>query len=78
MAISESPSGWKTATTKKFAAGAEMNCKLELDVDARTAKLTINGVEMKCAFSETMTGVNYIGFGVKGATTLFTEPVIHD
>ena len=45
-------------------------------MDARKLTLTINGVTTTQAFSESVTGVDHIGFAVKGAKTLFTEPVI--
>ena len=35
-----------------------------------------DGSELEIAFSESVTSINYIGFGVHHAGTLFTEPVI--
>ncbi|SMP63301.1 hypothetical protein SAMN06265222_10844 [Neorhodopirellula lusitana] len=52
----------------------ELRCRLEVNLDTRTAKLKINGVKMETAFTESITSVNYIGFGVQGAETVFSEP----
>ncbi|TWU40536.1 hypothetical protein [Novipirellula artificiosorum] len=54
----------------------ELDCTAVIDLDARSLKLTVNGVEMESNFSESVTSINYIGFGVQNAETLFTEPVI--
>ena len=50
-----------------------MVCRIELDMDARTVKLTINGVSQKRDFTESVNAINYIGFGVYKAASLFTE-----
>ena len=76
LSIFESIGGYKRDVQKPFRAGAEMNCKLVLDLDARTAELTINGVTQKSAFTESVTSINYIGFGVRSAQTMFTEPKV--
>lgn len=62
---------------KTFSAGRELICRLVIDMDARTLQLNINGVDMEHAFSEVVTSINYIGFGVRNAKTLFTEPEIN-
>jgi len=56
----------------------ELTCKLQLDMDARTLKLTVNGTELQMAFSESVTSVDYMGFAVQNAETLFSEPEIKD
>ena len=50
-----------------------IDCSLSLDMDGRKATLKINGHEMSMAFSETLTSISYIGFGVKHTETLFSE-----
>ena len=52
----------------------ELSCKLTVDLDARIALLTINGKKLELAFSETVTSINYIDFGVQKVDTLFTKP----
>ena len=37
---------------------------------------TVNGIDLKSSFSESVTNINYVGFGVQNAETLFTEPAI--
>jgi hypothetical protein len=74
LAIFEGISQFRKATLKPFQPGMEMNCQLDLDLDSRKATLTINGVSEQRSISESVTGLNYIGFGVRGASTLFTEP----
>jgi len=76
MTVFEGVGGWKSGPKAKFTPDAEMKCRLDLNMDTRTMKLTINGVTTKSTFTETVTGINYIGFGVKGAETLFTEPIV--
>ena len=76
MAIFEAVTRHKMDTQKRFQPGAEMICKLALDMDARTGSLTINGVTLNSSFTETVTSINYIGFGVRGAQTQFSEPEI--
>ena len=60
----------------QFDSGKEMNCKLVLDMDKRTAELRINGVSNKTVFTESVTSINSIGFAVRGAKTLFTVPEV--
>ncbi len=76
ITLLESKGDWSGGLKKKFEPGEELHCKMELDMDARTVLLTINGVKLDIAFSESMTTVDYIGFGVKNAETLFSEPKI--
>ncbi len=76
LSIFESIGAYKRDAQKRFVPGAEVNCTLVLDMDARTAELTLNGVTLKSAFTESVTSINYIGFGVRGAQTQFTEPNI--
>lgn len=52
---------------------ARKKCQLKIDLDKRSAELTINGVKSEILFSESMTGISYVGFAVKGAKTDFTE-----
>lgn len=54
----------------------QLDCRVVIDMDARTVKLSVNGVELESAFSESITSIGYIGFGVQNAETLFAEPVI--
>ena len=67
---------WRDGNIVRYKPGKELKCKLVVDMDARTAKLTVNGAMTKMDFSESVTGINYIGFGVQGAKTLFSEPTI--
>lgn len=76
LSVFEGVDRFKQDAQKGFQPGAEMDCKLVLDLDARTAELTVNGVSVKRAFTESVTSLNYIGFGVRDATTLFSEPEI--
>lgn len=76
MTIYEGVAQYANGEQKPFDPGAEMKCRLEIDMDARTVELTINGVMHKHAFTESVTGVNHIGFGVYNTDTLFTEPQI--
>lgn len=46
------------------------------DMDARRSELTINVITLKQSFIESVTSTNYIGFGVRGAQTQFTEPKV--
>jgi hypothetical protein len=62
--------------TKPCRCDGELECRLVVDMDARTAKLNVNGVEMELDFSESITSIGYIGFGVQNAETLFAEPEI--
>ncbi len=73
LSMFEGISRQREDTQKGIEPGEEMVCKIELDMDARTIKLTINGVSQKHDFTESVTGINYIGFGVRKAVTLFTE-----
>ena len=61
-------------TQKPFKNGKEMNG--QLDLDTRTATLTVNDVTRMLVLSASVTGINSIDFGFCGATTLFTEPEI--
>ena len=47
-----------------------------VDPSFRSVKLTVNGVELESAFSESVTSIHYPGLGVQNAETLFTEPEI--
>jgi hypothetical protein len=76
ISLFESIGAYKRDAQKRFNPGAEMICKLVLDMDARTAELTINGTTLKQAFTESVTSINYIGFGVRGAQTQFSEPKV--
>lgn len=76
LSIFEGLSRNDEVTQEGIGPGDEMVCKIELDIDARTIKATINGVSQERAFSESVTSVNYIGFGVQNAITLFTKPEI--
>ena len=76
ISIFEGVSQYKKDTQKPFSPRIEMDCRLELDMDGRKVKLTINGAVLESAFTESLTSVGYIGFGVRGATSLFSKPVI--
>ena len=74
MTLFENTSSWANARSKACPAGKELDCSLVVNLDLRTAKLTVNGESFELAFSETFTSINYIGFGVHNADTLFTTP----
>lgn len=76
ITLFENTSSWGSNLSKVCPTTGEINCRLEVDLDLRTAKLTVNGEMLETAFSESFTSVNYIGFGVHKASTLFTKPVI--
>jgi len=76
ITVFENTGEWGKDPTVHCKVAGELACKLEIDMDARKAKLTVNGVEQQIAFSESVTSINYIGFGVHHAETLFSEPVI--
>ena len=76
VTVFEGLGGHQSVPKKKFKPGKEMICKLVLDLDKRSADLTINGVSSKILFSESMTSVSYVGFGVKGAKTSFSDITI--
>ncbi|MCM2375286.1 hypothetical protein [Aporhodopirellula aestuarii] len=67
---------WGKDLRKSFTHDRELDCRLDVDLDLRTARLTINGESINLAFSETVTSINYIGFGVHNAGTLFTVPTV--
>ncbi len=62
--------------TKPCKCDGELVCRMVIDMDARTVRLNVNGVELGSAFSESITNINYVGFGTQNAETLFTEPEI--
>lgn len=62
--------------TKVFGAGGEMECRLDIDMDTRTLRLSVNDSQINYAFSENLTSIHYIGFGVRDASMLFSEPKI--
>jgi len=76
ITLFENHSGWGHDLSARCPADRELNCRLDVDLDLRTAKLTVNGKTLKMAFSESFTSVNYIGFGVHKADTLFSVPEV--
>ena len=74
ITLFENDSSWGNDHNKACPTGGELDCRLDVDLDLRTAKLTVNGKTLELAFSETFTSVNYIGFGVHNADSLFTVP----
>lgn len=76
ITLFENNSIWGNDLSKACPTIGELNCRLDVDLDLRTAKLTVNGETLETTFSESFTSVNYIGFGVHNASTLFTEPVV--
>jgi len=75
MTLFENVGGWDGAS-KQCACDGELVCRAVVDMDARNLKLTVNGVDLAFTFSESVTSINYIGFGIRNAETLFTEPEI--
>lgn len=76
MTIFENGPKWGNAPKKKVSLQTEMTCKLVVDLDARKATLTVDGSTMSLEYSESMTTISYIGFGVQNAEILFTAPMI--
>jgi hypothetical protein len=76
MTIFENGPTWGNAPKKKVKLAKEMTCKLVVDLDARKATLTLDGSTMSLEYSESMTTIGYIGFGVQNAETLFTQAVV--
>ena len=76
LTLFENTAIWGDGLSKSYPANDELDCRLSVNLDLRTATLTVNGHTLKQAFSETVTGLNYIGFGVQHADTLFTVPVL--
>lgn len=72
----ESVGAFQKDKQAKFNPSPVMDCKLELDMDARRVVLTINGKKLENSLTESVTGINYIGFATRQATTQFSEPVI--
>ncbi|MCP5534298.1 MAG: hypothetical protein H7A48_14100 [Akkermansiaceae bacterium] len=71
MTVFENRDDWTSAPTRRCAAGEEVTCRLTVDLDARTAVLTIAGRSMETTFSESFTSISHIGFGVHQAATRF-------
>jgi len=76
ITLFENNSKWGNDLSKACRLEGELDCTLEVDLDLRTATLTVNGETLETAFSESFTSINYIGFGVHNAETLFTKPEI--
>ncbi len=76
MALFQNSSNWYGLNTKEVKMDKVLKCQLDVNLDLRTAVLTINGNKMQIAFSEVFTTINYIGFGATKASTYFTKPVI--
>jgi len=64
--------------TKSYGStNAELNCELVVNLDQRTASLTVGGEKLDLRFTETVTSINYVGFGVhENAETLFSVPTV--
>ncbi|WP_419195043.1 hypothetical protein [Novipirellula herctigrandis] len=78
ITLFENDSDWGNDHSRSLNTHGELNCRVDVDLDLRTATLTVNGDEVEIAFSESVTSINYVGFGVHNADTLFTEPrIIH-
>ena len=73
MTVFEGLEGHNKAPKQGFESGSEMNCHLKIDLDKRSAEMTVNGVTSKILFSESMTSISYVGFAVKGAETSFSN-----
>ncbi|MDD7983924.1 hypothetical protein PQO01_03040 [Lentisphaera marina] len=73
MTVFEGLGGHHKVAKPAFNPGAEMNCRLQIDLDKRSAEMTVNGVTSKILFSESMTSISYVGFAVKGAKTSFSK-----
>lgn len=76
MTIFENGATWGNAPKKHIALNGESTCELVVDLDARKATLTVNGSTMSLEYSESMTTIGYLGFGVQNAETLFTPPIV--
>ena len=72
VTVFEGLGGYDKARKVKMQAAKLLHCELLVDMDKRSAELRVNGVKSKILFSESMTSVNYIGYGVKGAGTKFS------
>ncbi len=76
ISLFENDSTWGNDLNKACKIDGEVNCRLEVDLDLRTAVLNVNGEKLKIAFSESVTSINYIGFGVHNAKTFFSNPKV--
>ncbi|WP_044303420.1 hypothetical protein [Rhodopirellula sallentina] len=76
ITLFENHSQWGNDLKGSLDPDGELYCRIDVDLDSRTAELTINEKTISLAFSETVTSINYIGFGVHNSATLFTEPKI--
>jgi hypothetical protein len=74
ITLFENDSTWGNDQTKACNTAGEIDCRLDVDLDLRTAKLTAGGETLKIVFTESFTSINYIGFGVHHAATVFSEP----
>ena len=72
----ESVGAFQKDKQASFQPSPVMDCTLELDMDACRVVLSINGKKLENSLTESVTGINYIGFATRKATTHFTEPVI--
>lgn len=76
ISLFENKSKWGHDLSKTCKLEEELDCRLDVDLDLRTATLVVNGETLETAFSESVTSINYIGFGVHNSATLFTIPEI--
>jgi hypothetical protein len=76
ISVFENDTAWEKKPKIKVPLNGTVLCKLEVNLDTRIAVLTVNGISMKLVFSEAVTSINYIGFGVEKTETLFSKPDI--
>ncbi|EMI18360.1 hypothetical protein RMSM_04722 [Rhodopirellula maiorica SM1] len=76
ITLFENDSSWGNDLKKPIKQDRELDCRLEVDLDQRTASFTVNGETLQMPFSESLTSIHYVGFGVHRSQTLFSEPVI--
>ncbi len=75
--IFESRPRWTSWSAKAIAGRQkELHFQLDVDIDLRTAVLTVNGERFEHAFTESFVSIAYIGFGVTEASSVFSKPVI--
>jgi hypothetical protein len=73
ITLFENDSTWGNDQTKACNTAGELDCRLDVDLDLRIAKLTVNGETLEITFTEAFTSINYVGFGVHYGATVFSE-----
>ncbi|BDS06884.1 hypothetical protein NT6N_19240 [Oceaniferula spumae] len=74
IVLFENQADWTAAPTVPCEVKGTVTCSLNVDLDARTAALTVNGKTTKISYTESFTSISHVGFGVHRTTTTFSVP----